>query len=63
MSYSDAKVREFTASHRSPASKAQMLERSARNIQQRMDHMEVKEKPRELPMIRPEFLRTQAECQ
>ena len=55
MSYSDAKVREFTASHRSPASKAQMLERSARNIQQRMDHMEVKEKPRELPMIRPDF--------
>ena len=55
ISSSDAKVREFTASHRSPASKSQMLERSARNIQQRMDHMEVKEKPRELPVIRPDF--------
>ena len=54
-SSSDIKVQEFTASHRSPASKAQMLERSARNIQQRMDHMEVKEKPRELPVIRPDF--------
>ena len=55
MSNSEAKVREFTASHRSPASKAQMLERSARNIQQRMEHMEVKEKPRELPVIYPDF--------
>ena len=51
----EAKVHEFSASHRSPASKSQMLERSARNIQQRMDHMEVKEKPRELPVIRPDF--------
>ena len=55
MSNSEAKVREFSASHRSPASKSQMLERSARNIQQRMEHMEVKERPRELPMIRPDF--------
>ena len=55
MSNSEAKVREFTASHRSPVSKAQMLERSARNVQQRMEHMEVKEKPRELPVIYPDF--------
>lgn len=55
MSSSEAKVREFTASHRSPASKAQMLERSAQNIQMRMQHMEVKEKPREVPRIRPDF--------
>ena len=55
ISSSEAKVREFSASHRSPASKSQMLERSAHNIQQRMDHMEVKEKPRELPVIRPDF--------
>ena len=55
MSSSEAKVREFSASHRSPSSKSQMLERSARNIQQRMDHMEVKEKPREPPVIRPDF--------
>ena len=55
ISNSDTKGREFSAMHRSPASKSQMLERSARNIQQRMDHMEVKEKPRELPIIRPDF--------
>ena len=55
MSGSEAKVREFSASHRSPASKSRMLERSARNILQRMDHMEVKERPRELPVIRPDF--------
>ena len=54
-SSSDIKVQEFTATHRSAASKAQMLERSARNIQQRMDHMEVKERPRDLPVIRPDF--------
>ena len=54
-SSSDIKVQEFTATHRSAASKAQMLERSARNIQQRIDHMEVKEKPREIPVIRPDF--------
>ena len=52
---SDAKTREFMAMRRSAASKAQTLERSARNIQQRMDHMEVKEKPRELPCIHPDF--------
>ena len=54
-SSSDAKTQEFTATHRSPGGKARMLERSARNIQQRMDHMEVKERPRELPAIRPDF--------
>ncbi|MBQ8556850.1 MAG: ABC-F family ATP-binding cassette domain-containing protein [Clostridia bacterium] len=58
ISNSEAKVREFTSSHRSPASKAQMLERSARNIQRRMEHMEVREKPRETPKIRPDFTLT-----
>lgn len=58
MSNSEAKVREFTASHRSPASKAQMLERSANNVKQRMEHMEIKEKPRETPKIRPDFTLT-----
>lgn len=55
MSNSEAKAREFSASHRSPASKSKMLERSAQNIQQRMEHMEVKEKPSKLPVIRPDF--------
>jgi len=58
MSNSEAKVREFSASHRSPRSKAQMLERSANNVKQRMAHMEVKEKPKELPKIRPDFALT-----
>ena len=51
----DAKAQEFSALRRSPASKAQSLERSARNIEQRMEHMEVKERPREMPVIRPDF--------
>ena len=58
MSNSEAKMREFTASHRSPRSKAQMLDRSAQNVLQRMEHMEVKEKPREAPRIRPDFTLT-----
>ena len=52
---SDAKGREFSASHRSVASKAQSMERAAANIEQRIQHMERKEKPRELPRIRPDF--------
>ena len=55
ISRSDAKVKEFSASHRSVGSKAQMLERSAKNVQQRIAHMAVKERPRELPRIRPDF--------
>lgn len=55
VSGSDAKVREFTALHRSVASKAQAMERAAANIEQRIRHMERKEKPRELPRIRPDF--------
>ena len=55
ISSSDAKVREFSASHRSVASKAQSMERAAANIEQRIQHMERKEKPRDLPRIRPDF--------
>ena len=55
ISSSDAKGREFSASHRSVASKAQAMERAAANIEQRISHMERKEKPRELPRIRPDF--------
>ena len=31
------------------------MERSAENIKKRMEHMEVKEKPQELPKLRPIF--------
>lgn len=54
-SNNDTKGQEFSSMRRSPTSKAQMLERSAKNIQQRMEHMEVKERPHELPTIRPDF--------
>ena len=55
MSASEAKVRDFSSMRRSPKGKAKGLERSAENIKKRMEHMEVKEKPRELPVIRPLF--------
>ena len=54
-SSSDVKAQGFSATHRSPASKAQALERSARNIQHRIEHMEIKEKPYIPPTIRPDF--------
>ena len=55
MSSSEAKVRDFSSMRRSPKGKAKSLERSAENIKKRMEHMEVREKPRELPTIRPLF--------
>ena len=55
MSSSEAKVRDFSSARRSPKGKAKGLDRSAENIRKRMEHMEVKEKPRELPVIRPLF--------
>ena len=58
MSSSEAKARAYYTSRRSPEGKAKGLERSAENIRKRMEHMEVKEKPRELPKIRPVFALT-----
>lgn len=55
MSSSEAKVRDFSSMRRSPKGKAKGLERSAENIKKRMEHMEVKEKPKEFPKIRPLF--------
>lgn len=55
MSSSEAKVRDFSSMRRSPKGRAKGLERSAENIKKRMEHMEVKEKPKELPKIRPLF--------
>lgn len=42
-------------SHHPKDAKARKMEKAAKNVQQRIDAMEVKEKPRELPKIRPDF--------
>jgi macrolide transport system ATP-binding/permease protein len=55
LSSSEAKATEFSAPTRSPKSKAKSIERSAEGIKRRIEHMEVKEKPREMPKIRPVF--------
>ena len=58
MSSSEAKARELGALGKSIDGKSKSLERSARNIKKRMEHLEVKEKPRETPKIRPIFALT-----
>ena len=55
LSSSQAKVRDFTSLRRSPKGKAKSMDKSAENIKKRIDHMEIKEKPRELPQMRPIF--------
>lgn len=55
LSSSESKAIEFSAPTRSPKSKAKSIERSAEGIKRRIEHMEVKEKPREMPRIRPIF--------
>ena len=50
---SEAKVVDFISTRRSPKGKAKSMERSAENIKKRIEHMEVKERPRELPKMRP----------
>ncbi len=55
ISASEAKARDFSTARRSPKGKAKSIERSAQNIKKRMEHMEVKEKPHELPKLRPIF--------
>ena len=55
LSSSEAKARDFSAPTRSPKGKAKSMERSAENIKKRIEHMEVKERPRELPQMRPIF--------
>ena len=55
ISTSEAKTRDYCAARRSPKGKAKSIERSAENIKKRMEHMEVKEKPQELPKLRPIF--------
>ena len=54
ISASDAKDIALSST-RNPASKAKSMERSAANIKRRIEHMEIREKPRELDQIRPIF--------
>ena len=41
--------------NRKPEDKARTLEKSAENVLKRIEHMEVKEKPKEEPVARPDF--------
>lgn len=50
----EARLRNFVSKHPKDA-KAGKMEASAKNVLERMEHMEIKEKPRELPKIRPDF--------
>ena len=54
MSASEAKVRALIG-NRKPEDKARGIERSATNVLKRLEHMEVKEKPKEEPTVRPDF--------
>lgn len=54
MSYSEYKMRNFVG-HHVPGSRALAMDKSATNVLKRIEHMEVKEKPKELPKIRPDF--------
>ena len=54
MSPREAKLRNFVSRHPKDA-KAGRMESSAKNVLERLEHMEVKEKPRELPKMRPDF--------
>ncbi|MCI8542571.1 MAG: ABC-F type ribosomal protection protein [Lachnospiraceae bacterium] len=54
MSPREAGLRNFLSKHPKDA-KARKMEKSAKNVRQRIDAMEVKERPRELPKIRPDF--------
>ena len=54
MSPREAGLRNFLSQHPKDA-KARKMERAAQNVRQRIDAMEVKEKPQELPKIRPDF--------
>lgn len=50
----EAKLRNFISHHPKDA-KAGKMEASAKNVLERLEHMEVREKPRELPKMRPDF--------
>lgn len=50
----EAGLRNFLSRHPKDA-KARKMEKAAKNVQQRIDAMEVRDKPQELPKIRPDF--------
>ncbi|MCI9221446.1 MAG: ABC-F type ribosomal protection protein, partial [Lachnospiraceae bacterium] len=50
----EAGLRNFLSKHPKDA-KAGRMEASAKNVLERIEHMEVKEKPKELPKMRPDF--------
>lgn len=54
VSYSEYKMRNFIG-HHNPKDRALNMEKSAANVLKRIEHMDVKEKPKELPKIRPDF--------
>ena len=54
ISSSDAKARAYIA-NRKPEAKAKALDRAANNVQKRIDHMEVKEKPKNDAVIKLDF--------
>ncbi|GFH96224.1 putative ABC transporter ATP-binding protein YbiT [Lachnospiraceae bacterium] len=54
MTPKEAGLRNFLSKHPKDA-KAGRMEASAKNVLERLEHMEVKEKPRELPRMRPDF--------
>ena len=54
MSYSEYKMRNLIGGHM-PMDRVLSMEKSAANVLKRIEHMEVKNKPREMPKIRPDF--------
>lgn len=58
MSYSEFKMRNLVGGHM-PVDRVRSMERGAENVLKRIEHMEVKNKPKELPRIRPLFYLTE----
>lgn len=54
LTFSEAKAIALCG-NRKPEDKARSLEKSAENVLKRIEHMEVKEKPKEEPVARPDF--------
>jgi macrolide transport system ATP-binding/permease protein len=55
MSSSEQKARDYAATSRSNDGRQRSFERAARNVQQRIDHLEVKERPEEIVHMKLDF--------
>ena len=55
MSYSEAKQRDFTASHRSQGGKAKSMSAAAKHTEKRIGQLEEKAKPMRVQVIKPDF--------